>query len=245
MRIWLRPDDSASSACTPADVIRPIQEQNLQAPAGQIGARPSPPGQQFTYTVQAPGRLVDRRRSSARSSSAPPTRARVVRIKDIGRVELGSEYYKSFGRLSIPRRLDGKPVTACPRRSWRSTCCPAPTSSQAAEGIYTTLEERQAVLPDGRDYMIVYDTTPAVRSLDRGDHHTLFEALILVDPRRVHLPAERARDLHPAAHHPRLAARHVHLLPAASASASTRSRCSAWCSPSASSSTTPSWSSRR
>src|SRR5512145_2909529 len=58
MRIWLRPDKMAKLGITPADVIASIKEQNLQAPAGRIGAAPSPKDQQFTYTVSAPGRLV-------------------------------------------------------------------------------------------------------------------------------------------------------------------------------------------
>ena len=58
MRVWLRPDRLTALGLTPADVISAIKEQNLQAPAGQVGAAPSPPGQEFTYTVKAPGRLV-------------------------------------------------------------------------------------------------------------------------------------------------------------------------------------------
>src|SRR5499426_886837 len=58
MRIWLQPDKLAKLAITPADVINAIKEQNLQAPAGRVGAAPSPKDQEFTYTVSAPGRLV-------------------------------------------------------------------------------------------------------------------------------------------------------------------------------------------
>src|SRR5262249_21593527 len=58
MRIWLRPDKLAKLGLTPSDVISSIKEQNLQAPAGRIGAPPTPKDQQFTYTVAAPGRLV-------------------------------------------------------------------------------------------------------------------------------------------------------------------------------------------
>ena len=58
MRIWLRPDRLAKFALTPSDVMNAIKEQNLQAPAGRIGMRPSPPDQEFTYTVSAPGRLI-------------------------------------------------------------------------------------------------------------------------------------------------------------------------------------------
>src|SRR5678816_2195145 len=58
MRIWLRPDKLAKLGLTPADVINAIKEQNLQAPSGRVGAAPTPKDQEFTYTVNAPGRLV-------------------------------------------------------------------------------------------------------------------------------------------------------------------------------------------
>src|SRR6188474_2803096 len=59
MRIWVRPDKMAKLGLTPSDVIAAVREQNLQAPAGRLGANPAPPGQEFTWTVSAPGRLVD------------------------------------------------------------------------------------------------------------------------------------------------------------------------------------------
>src|SRR6186713_2935508 len=59
MRIWLRPDAMAKLGLTPSDVINAIKEQNLQAPGGRVGAAPSPADQKFTYTVSAPGRLVN------------------------------------------------------------------------------------------------------------------------------------------------------------------------------------------
>src|ERR1700752_4563540 len=58
MRIWVQPDKLAKLGLTPSDVVSAIKEQNLQAPAGRIGGRPSPKDQEFTYTVAAPGRLV-------------------------------------------------------------------------------------------------------------------------------------------------------------------------------------------
>ncbi len=61
MRVWIDPDKIAKLGLTPADVYSAIKEQNLQAPAGQIGAAPSPPGQEFTYTVRAPGPVFDPR----------------------------------------------------------------------------------------------------------------------------------------------------------------------------------------
>ena len=82
MRVWLRPDRLAALGLTPADVISAIKEQNLQAPAGQVGAAPSPPGQEFTYTVKAPGRLVTR--GGVREHHSPPD-GRRRRAPDQGR----------------------------------------------------------------------------------------------------------------------------------------------------------------
>src|SRR6476646_2510610 len=103
MRIWLRPDKMAKLGLTPADVISAIKEQNLQAPAGRIGAAPSPKDQAFTYTVSAPGRLVSSEQFENIILRQTETGAQ-IRIKDVGRAELGSQNYDSFGRL------DGKPA---------------------------------------------------------------------------------------------------------------------------------------
>src|SRR5262252_1477530 len=92
MRIWLRPDKMAKLGITPSDVIQSIKEQNLQAPAGRIGAAPSPKDQLFTYTVSAPGRLITTDEFEdiiIRGTNAGSQ----VRIRDIGRAELGSQDY--------------------------------------------------------------------------------------------------------------------------------------------------------
>ena len=108
MRIWLRPDKLAKLGLTPADVISSIKEQNLQAPAGRIGAAPSPKDQQFTYTVSAPGRLVTAEEFENIIIRGTEDAAQ-VRIRDVGRAELGSQDYNSFGRLDgKPAGLDGR-----------------------------------------------------------------------------------------------------------------------------------------
>src|SRR6185312_6363866 len=99
MRVWLRPDKLAKLGLTPADVISSIKEQNLQAPAGRVGMAPSPKGQEFTYTVSAPGRLVTAEEFDNIIIRETDTGA-IIRIKDIGRAELGSQDYNSFGRLN-------------------------------------------------------------------------------------------------------------------------------------------------
>ncbi|MGH7844005.1 MAG: efflux RND transporter permease subunit, partial [Candidatus Binatia bacterium] len=98
MRIWLRPDRLARLALTPSDVISAIKEQNLQAPAGRVGAAPSPKDQEFTYTVSAPGRLVNPEEFENIIIRQTETGAK-IRVKDVGRAELGSQNYDSFGRL--------------------------------------------------------------------------------------------------------------------------------------------------
>src|SRR5262249_42104777 len=103
MRIWLRPDKMAKLGITTSDVIASIKEQNLQAPAGRIGMAPSPKDQQFTYTVSAPSRLVTAEEFENIIIRGTETAAE-VRIKDVGRAELGSQDYNSFGRLG------GKPA---------------------------------------------------------------------------------------------------------------------------------------
>src|SRR5512147_176360 len=95
MRIWLRPDKLAKLALTPSDVISAIKEQNLQAPAGRVGAAPSPKDQEYTYTVAAPSRLVTTEEFDNVIIRETETGA-IIRVKDVGRAELGSQDYNSF-----------------------------------------------------------------------------------------------------------------------------------------------------
>ena len=118
MRIWLRPDRMSQLGLTPADVISAIREQNLQAPAGQVGAAPSPKDQEFTYTVRAPGRLV----------SAEEFDNIILR-----QTQTGSQIsIKDVGRLSWAPRTTSPSAGWTDRRpaSWRSICCPARISSR-------------------------------------------------------------------------------------------------------------------
>src|SRR5262245_34136994 len=168
MRIWLRPDKMAKLGLTPSGVISAIKEQNMQAPAGRIGMRPSPKDQEFTYTVSAPGRLVTEDEFSNIIIRETETGA-AIRIKDVGRVELGSQDYNSFGRL------DGKPAGAM-----AVYLLPGANQLQAAEKIYETMREAKHFFPSDMDYRIVYDTTPAVEASIESIVHTFLEAVVLV-----------------------------------------------------------------
>ncbi len=168
MRIWIFPDRMAKLGMTPADVIAAIKEQNLQAPAGKVGAAPTPKDQLFTNTVSAPGRLVTPEEFEniiVRQSEA----GEIVRIKDIGRAELGSQDYNSFGRLN------GKAGGAM-----AVYLLPGANQLKAAETIYETMERAKGLFPPDMDYKIVYDTTPAVEASIHEILKTFVEALILV-----------------------------------------------------------------
>jgi HAE1 family hydrophobic/amphiphilic exporter-1 len=168
MRVWIKPDRLAKLGLTPADVISAIREQNLQAPAGKIGAPPTPKDQEFTQTLSAPGRLVTPEEFEDVIIRQTGTGA-VVRIKDIGRAELGSQDYNSFGRLN------GKPGGAM-----AVYLLPGANQLKAAETIYETMEHAKTLFPPDMDYKIVYDTTPAVEASIEAILHTFVEALILV-----------------------------------------------------------------
>ncbi len=168
MRVWLRPDRMAQLGLTPADVIAAIREQNLTAPAGKIGGAPSPADQQFTYTVSAPGRLVTPAEFEDIILRETETGAQ-IRIRDVGRAELGSQNYDSFGRLN------GQPAGAM-----AVYLLPGANQLQASETIYATMERAKELFPPDVDYRIVYDTTPAVEASIESIVHTFIEAVILV-----------------------------------------------------------------
>jgi hydrophobic/amphiphilic exporter-1 (mainly G- bacteria), HAE1 family len=168
MRIWIRPDRLAKLALTPSDVIAAIREQNLQAPAGQVGMAPSPKDQEFTYTVRAPGRLVNAEEFENIILRQTETGAQ-IRIKDVGRAQLGAENYKSFGRL------DGQPAGII-----AVFLLPGANQIQAANEIYDAMKNAKALFPPDLDYKIVYDTTPAVEASIEGIVHTFIEAVVLV-----------------------------------------------------------------
>jgi HAE1 family hydrophobic/amphiphilic exporter-1 len=168
MRVWFKPDMMAKLGLVPADVINAIKEQNIQAPAGKVGGAPTPKDQEMTQTVSAPGRLITPEEFEDVIVRQTSTGA-VVRIRDIGHVELGSQDYNSFGRLN------GKPAGAM-----AVYLLPGANQLKAAETIYETLEHAKSLFPPDMDYKIVYDTTPAVEASIESILHTFVEALILV-----------------------------------------------------------------
>jgi HAE1 family hydrophobic/amphiphilic exporter-1 len=168
MRIWLQPDKLAQLGLTPSDVISAIKEQNLQAPAGKVGGAPSAADQEFTYTVSVPGRLIDPSEFENIILRETETGSQ-IRIRDVGRAELGSQNYDSFGRLN------GQQAGAM-----AVYLLPGANQLKASEAIYSTMEKAKELFPSDVDYKIVYDTTPAVEASIESIVHTFVEAVILV-----------------------------------------------------------------
>src|SRR5881394_4304824 len=168
MRIWMEPDKLGKLGLTSSGVISAINEQNIQAPAGKVGGAPTPKDQQFTYTVSAPGRLVTPEEFENIIIRETETGA-LIRVRDIGHAELGSQDYNSFGRLN------GKPAGAM-----AVYLLPGANQLKASEAIYEAMEHAKGLFPPDLDYKIVYDTTPAVEASIHEIEKTFVEALILV-----------------------------------------------------------------
>ncbi len=102
MRVWLDPKKLQDYSLTTLDVVNAIQGQNVQVVAGQMGGPPVPPDQVFQFTVNALGRLSDVKQfediivKSPRGQQA----ARIVRIRDVARVELSQQTYSNFAEIN-------------------------------------------------------------------------------------------------------------------------------------------------
>ncbi|MGI9363928.1 MAG: efflux RND transporter permease subunit, partial [Rhizobiaceae bacterium] len=168
MRIWLQPDRLTSLGLTVSEVISAIRDQNIQASPGTVGAEPAPKGQQFQYSLQAKGRLVEVSEFEEiiiRSGSA----GAIVRLKDVAKVELGAANYGWYGRLNGSSSANLAVYQL-----------PDANALEVADGIRTVLERLSDRFPDDMEYSIAYDTTKYVETSIKGVVVTLFQALVLV-----------------------------------------------------------------
>ena len=168
MRIWVKPDQLAKLDITIPEIISAVQAQNNVNPAGKVGGEPVPPGQDFTYTVRAQGRLQTEEEFGNIVLRAE-SNGSIVRIKDVGRIELGAQTYDMIGRLN------GKPAALIALYQ-----LPGTNAIDAAEGAKKAMEELKTRFPDDMDYVVALDTTLSVTEGINEIVHTLIEALILV-----------------------------------------------------------------
>ena len=168
MRVWVRPDTLAKLQLTVMEVVDAIKAQNVVNPAGQVGAEPAPPGQQFTYNVTAQGRLVEAEQFGDIIVRADPDGS-IVRLSDVARIELGAQTYMQIGRFQ------GKPAAIV-------TVYQAPGSNAlaTAEALKRQMSKLAERFPSDLAYDIALDTTLPVSEGITEIVHTLFEAMVLV-----------------------------------------------------------------
>ena len=169
MRVWLNPNKLASHNLTATDVVEAIREQNVQVAAGVLGAPPTNTGSTaFQLLVNTQGRLTTEEEFGNIIVRAAKD-GQITRIRDLGRVELGSSTY------ALRSLLDNKPAAALPI-SQR----PGSNALQTSQQVRDTMARLKKSFPEGVDYKIVYDPTVFVRESIQAVGHTFVEALILV-----------------------------------------------------------------
>jgi hydrophobe/amphiphile efflux-1 (HAE1) family protein len=169
MRVWVDPDKMSTLRLNATDIGNAIQAQNRQNPAGAIGqAAPTPQGTDFQYAVTAPGRLTDPAEFENIVIRSQPD-ASILRLRDIGRVELGAQSYGSFSRLN--GRPSGNVIIFL---------SPGANAVQTANAVQAFMKEAKRTFPPGVDYVVPYDSTMFVRTAISDVVKTLIEAIVLV-----------------------------------------------------------------
>jgi len=169
MRIWLDPSKLAARGVVTGEVVAAIREQNAQVAAGVVGAAPSPPGTEFTMSVNTKGRLTTEEEFGDIIVRADTGDGSLIRVRDLGRVEL------SAGTYALRSLLNNKEAVAI-------GIFQAPESNALALStqVRSTMERLKADFPQGVDYQIVYDPTQFVRTSINKVIETLTYAILLV-----------------------------------------------------------------
>ena len=150
MRVWVKPDQLAKLGLTVPDITRAIQEQNVIAPAGQVGGPPAAAGTQFTYTVRTRGRLTTAEEFGDVVIRSNPDGSQ-VRIKDVARVELGTQTYNAISRL------DGGPGAVLAVYQ-----LPGANGLEVAAAVKNVMEDMKRDFPTEMEYVVSLDTTLAI-----------------------------------------------------------------------------------
>lgn len=168
MRVWLDPVKLANNKISVKQVLAAIQEQNLQAAVGQLGAAPNPPETQFQYVLKTKGRLVSEEEFGNIILRSDPQGA-VLHMKDVARLELGSEVYKGFGEFN------NKPGTLIAVYKLSDA-----NSLEVASAVREKMIELKQFFPEGADYIIGHDTTLFIKASMEETVITLLFTIALV-----------------------------------------------------------------
>jgi hydrophobe/amphiphile efflux-1 (HAE1) family protein len=169
MRVWLQPDKLVARGITVGEVTAAIREQNAQVAAGVVGAPPAAPGVDFQLSINTQGRLSSPEEFADVIVRSDPKDGSLVRIRDLGRVELSSN---SFSLRSLLNNKEAAAVAIFQ--------APGSNALQLSNDVRQTMERLKKDFPPGVDYSIVYDPTRFVASSIEAVIHTLIEAVLLV-----------------------------------------------------------------
>ena len=168
MRIWLNPDKMNQFKVSAGDVRNAVIAQNAQVSAGELGAAPAVKGQSLTATITAQSLLEtpeDFEQIILRTAEDGAT----VRLKDIARIDYGSENY------NILPRWNGRNASGIGIR-----LASGANALDTAEAVIEEMERITPLIPEGMEWDVAYDTTPFVKISIEGVVKTLIEAIILV-----------------------------------------------------------------
>lgn len=168
VRIWLNPEQVSAMGMTTSDVINAIREQNRQAAAGTIGAPPGAESAPFQLLIKVKGRLETLEEFEDVVLRVGDNGA-ITRLKDVARVELGSN---SYALRSLLNNKQAAAIAIFQR--------PGSNAIQISDDVRARMEELKKTFPAGVDYNIVYDPTIFVRGSIEAVVMTLLEAMVLV-----------------------------------------------------------------
>ena len=168
MRIWLDPFKLSGFRLMPSDVISAIEAQNTQVAAGQIGAQPALPGQMLNATVTARSRLSTPEEFQNIVVKTQTDGSKVL-LKDVSRVELGSESYATESRLNLN-----------PAAGIAIQLAPGADALETAELVKAAVERFAPNFPEGLRYAYPIDTTDFIKLSIKEVVKTLLEAVLLV-----------------------------------------------------------------
>ena len=169
MRVWLNPDKLSEYGLTIADVTAALKEQNLQAPAGTVGAAPVDNGQEKQYTGKINGRLVTPEEFGNVILKTDAANGAFVRLKDVARIETGQK------SNSIISKFNGYPAVGFAIQMTSDA-----NAMETVGGVKKVIEESEKNLPPNLKMSEVFDSTNYIRASIEEVLETFFEALALV-----------------------------------------------------------------
>ncbi|MBD2629013.1 efflux RND transporter permease subunit [Trichormus variabilis] len=168
MRLWLDPTQLANRKLTTEDVINALHQQNLQLGIGSIGQPPAPNGQMYQIELQTQGRLKDADEFENMVIKAG-TDGTLVKLKDVGRAELGAENYSSFARYSGHVAV-----------GYQILQIPGSNALKIANAVKAEMARIAEDFPPGLQYEFPYDSSLFVEASRKEVVKTLLEAIVLV-----------------------------------------------------------------